>query len=337
MKSVVSIIVCGAPNAGKSSLFNELIGFRVSAVSQKPQTTQQDLMVDGEFGGANVSLLDTPGIFRFNPTVKTKRGASTVAKSIDGRDIILVVIDIAKRNLDKELLLVDEILAQYDNMQGKFVIVFNKIDKISSAEVVRRAALFQEKEVSEFFMTSVKDKIGIDDLKECLVRLVAECDKGGLANNVDNDYGEDDADAQSAAAFPDAQSAAAPATQKGNAPTAPRHKFKTFGTQKSKSLVALAVELTREQIFQLLHEELPYTTKVEPVLLEKRRDGLHFYQNIIVLKPSQKRIVVGVEGSTLKTIGSAARLSIAQSLQRRVHLHLFVKIAKEKKTERRFS
>ena len=89
----------------------------------------------------------------------------------------------------------------------------------------------------------------------------------------------------------------------------------------------IAAELTREQVVNQLHQELPYATVVETETWEDRPDGsTEIRQQILVERDSQKAIVIGKGGSRLKSIGAAAREEIAHHLGRKVHLYLHVKV-----------
>jgi len=89
----------------------------------------------------------------------------------------------------------------------------------------------------------------------------------------------------------------------------------------------LAAEITREQIFMRLHQELPYGTTVETEEWTERDDGAIVINQIIYLKKSgHKKIVIGKNGSMIKSLGKAARIEIEQILERSVHLFLFVKV-----------
>ncbi|MEO6361294.1 MAG: GTPase Era, partial [Sphingomicrobium sp.] len=89
----------------------------------------------------------------------------------------------------------------------------------------------------------------------------------------------------------------------------------------------VAAELTREQIYNRLHSELPYATAIETEKWEDRRDGsTMIHQQILVERDSQKAIVLGKGGSQLKAIGAAAREAISEHLGRKVHLFLHVKV-----------
>nr|MBA2466589.1 GTPase Era [Sphingomonas sp.] len=89
----------------------------------------------------------------------------------------------------------------------------------------------------------------------------------------------------------------------------------------------VAAELTREQIYNQLHAELPYSSVVATEKWEDRRDGSTLiHQQILVDRDSQKAIVLGKGGSRLKSIGAAAREAIGEHLGRKVHLFLHVKV-----------
>jgi GTPase len=89
----------------------------------------------------------------------------------------------------------------------------------------------------------------------------------------------------------------------------------------------LASEITREKIFERLHDELPYRSTVETETWENRKDGsVKINQTIFVEREGQRKIVLGENGSTIKSIGSAARKEISEAVEAKVHLFLFVKV-----------
>ena len=89
----------------------------------------------------------------------------------------------------------------------------------------------------------------------------------------------------------------------------------------------IAAEITREQVFLQLHDELPYASTVETESWQDRRDGsVRIEQVIYVERPSQRAIVLGEGGQRIKAIGARARAELEQMLERRVHLFLFVKV-----------
>src|SRR4029079_7830520 len=89
----------------------------------------------------------------------------------------------------------------------------------------------------------------------------------------------------------------------------------------------LAAEITREKLFQRLHQELPYQSTVETDSWKDLRDGaVRIEQTIYVERDSQKKIVLGKGGATIKAIGAQARREIAAAIEQPVHLFLFVKV-----------
>lgn len=89
----------------------------------------------------------------------------------------------------------------------------------------------------------------------------------------------------------------------------------------------LAAEATREKVYERLHEELPYASTVETETWEERKDGsVRIDQVIYVERESQRKIVLGKNGQTIKALGQAARLELEKAFARRVHLFLFVKV-----------
>lgn len=91
-----------------------------------------------------------------------------------------------------------------------------------------------------------------------------------------------------------------------------------------------AAEITREQLYLQLHDELPYETYVTPEGFEYFQDGsIKISQAIVVSRPSQKGIILGAKGSRIKAIGQKARLELTKEMGQTVHLRLFVKVQRD--------
>ncbi len=89
----------------------------------------------------------------------------------------------------------------------------------------------------------------------------------------------------------------------------------------------LAAEITREKLFERLHQELPYHSTVETELWKELRGGeIRVEQTIYVERESQRKIVIGKGGQTLKSIGESSRREITEIVEHKVHLFLFVKV-----------
>ena len=270
------VAVIGAPNAGKSTLVNELVGQKVAIVSAKAQTTRARLMGIAIEGGAQILLVDTPGIFQ--PKRRLDRAMVAAAwNGADDAEIILLVVD-SDRGISAE---VERAIAGLDKRRHPLFLVLNKVDLVKKEKLLVLATqLTQRLEPDHVFMVSAATGDGVADLKTALAASVPE---GPWL------YPEDDV---------------SDATDR-----------------------MIAAELTREQIYQQLHQELPYAAAIETETWEDRADGsTEIRQQILVERDSQKAIVIGKGGSRLKEIGQKARESIAEHLGRKVHLYLHVKV-----------
>jgi GTP-binding protein Era len=270
------VAVIGAPNAGKSTLVNALVGQKVAIVSPKAQTTRARLMGIAIEAPAQVLLVDTPGIFE--PRRRLDRAMVAAAwTGAQDADLILFVID-AAAGVNGE---VERIIASLGERKHPLFLVLNKIDLVKKAALLGLATEVTARlNPEKVFMVSAADGDGVPDLKTALAHAMPE---GPWL------YPEDEV---------------SDATDR-----------------------MIAAELTREQIVNQLHQELPYATAVETESWEDRPDGsTAINQQIIVERDSQKAIVIGKGGRRLKAIGAASPAEIAQHLGRPVHLFLHVKV-----------
>ena len=270
------VAVIGAPNAGKSTLVNALVGQKVAIVSGKPQTTRARLMGIAIEGGTQILLVDTPGIFE--PRRRLDRAMVAAAwTGAQDADLILFVID-AATGLNAE---VERIVRSVAERGQPLFVALNKVDLADkNALLVLASKISEALKPAELFMISAATGDGVADLKRAFAAAMPE---GPWL------YPEDEV---------------SDATDR-----------------------MVAAELTREQVVNQLHQELPYATAVETETWEDRPDGSTVInQQILVERDSQKAIVIGKAGRRLKSIGAAARAEIAQHLGRPVHLYLHVKV-----------
>ncbi|MBN9046904.1 MAG: GTPase Era [Rhizobiales bacterium] len=270
------VALIGAPNAGKSTLVNQLVGTKVSIVTHKVQTTRA--LVRGIFieGPAQIVLVDTPGIFR--PKRRLDRAMVTTAwGGAKDADIVLVLID-AQGGLNENAA---ALLESVKDVRQKKVLVLNKVDRVERSSLLELAQ--KANELAAFdrtFMISALTGSGCADLAKYLAESVPE---GPWY-------------------YPEDQISDMPMRQ-------------------------LAAEITREKLYLRLHEELPYASTVETERWEERKDGsVRIEQVIYVERESQKKIVLGHKGETIKVIGQSARREISDILEQPVHLFLFVKV-----------
>jgi GTP-binding protein Era len=267
------VAVIGAPNAGKSTLVNALVGQKVAIVSPKAQTTRARLMGIAIHESAQVLLVDTPGIFE--PRRRLDRAMVAAAwTGAQDADLILLVIDASER-------VKDDILESLDRREHSLFLALNKVDLVKKPALLALSAdLTARLSPDKVFMISAVQGDGVPDLLTALANAMPE---GPWL------YPEDEI---------------SDATDR-----------------------MVAAELTREQIVNQLHQELPYATAVETETWEDRPDGsTAIRQQILVERDSQKAIVIGKGGRRLKEIGAAARAEITQHLGRPVHLFLHVKV-----------
>jgi len=270
------VAVIGAPNAGKSTLVNALVGQKVAIVSPKAQTTRSRLMgvaIDGE---AQILLVDTPGIFE--PRRRLDRAMVAAAwTGAQDADLILLVIDVAAGITGE----IERIVGSLSERKHPLFLALNKIDLVRKPQLLALSAnLTARLDPDRIFMISAAKGDGVADLREALAKAMPD---GPWL------YPEDEV---------------SDATDR-----------------------MIAAELTREQIVNQLHQELPYATAVETETWEDRPDGsTEIRQQILVERDSQKAIVIGKAGRRLKAIGAAARVEITEHLGRPVHLFLHVKV-----------
>jgi GTPase len=268
--------VIGAPNVGKSTLVNALVGGKVTIVSPKVQTTRRLVRGITLAGRAQLIFVDTPGLFA--PRRRLERAMVTTAwAGAKDADVAVLVVD-AKRGLDAEA---DAILARLAGLAVPKALALNKIDLVAKPVLLALAGTANERlAFAATFMISALNGDGLADLKAWLAR---EVPLGPWL------YPED---------------------QMSDAP-----------------LRSLAAEITREKLFLRLHQELPYRSTVETEAWKEEPDGsVRIEQTIYVERESQRKIVLGKGGQTIKAIGSDARKEIAALTGQPVHLFLFVKI-----------
>ncbi|MBF9151394.1 GTPase Era [Novosphingobium jiangmenense] len=270
------VAVLGAPNAGKSTLVNALVGQKVAIVSAKAQTTRARLMGIALEGEAQIILADTPGLFE----PKRRLDRAMVSAAWDGAheaDAILLVVDARKKKRDY----LEPILETLKGRPERKLLVLNKVDSTPKEPLLVMAeALTQEAEFDEVFFVSALTGDGVPELKQRLAALMPE----------------------GAWHYPEDQVSDA-------------------------SERLMAAEITREQLYRQLHDELPYDSTVRPEKYLTRKDGsIEIHQQIVIARETQRPIVLGKGGAKIKAIGEAARKELAQLLETKVHLFLHVKV-----------
>ena len=270
------VALIGAPNVGKSTLVNALVGSKVTIVSRKVQTTRaliRGIVIEDH---AQIILVDTPGIF--SPKRRLDRAmVSTAWSGAHEADLVCVLLD-AKSGLEEEA---DRILEKVAGVDHDKILILNKIDLVPREKLLALAKAANDRMTfARTFMVSALSGDGVDDLRHILAAMVPA---GPFL-------------------YPEEQMSDAPMRQ-------------------------LAAEITREKIYQKLHQELPYQSTVETDSWTERKDqSVRIEQTIFVERESQRKIVLGKGGATIKAIGADSRQEISEILGVPVHLFLFVKV-----------
>jgi GTP-binding protein Era len=270
------VALIGAPNAGKSTLLNQLVGSKVSIVTHKVQTTRAIVRGIATHKRSQIVFMDTPGIFK--PRRRLDEAMVTTAwGGAKDADTIALLID-AERGIRGDA---ETILERLENVRQPKILILNKIDQVKREDLLALAAKATEKvQFERVFMISALNGSGCTDLLDYLA----------------------DAAQEGPWYYPEDQISDLPMRQ-------------------------LAAEITREKVFLRLHQELPYSSHVETEGWEEKKDGsVKIDQVIYVERDSQKKIVLGKKGETIRAIGQAAREELAEIMEQKVHLFLFVKV-----------
>jgi len=270
------VAVIGAPNAGKSTLVNALVGQKVAITSAKAQTTRARLLGIALEGDAQIILADTPGIF----APKRRLDRAMVSAAWEGAkeaDAIVLVVDPLKQRRHE----LEPLLEALKDRPERKLLVLNKVDASAKEPLLALAQdLTGKVDFAEVFFVSALTGDGVPELKAHLAGLM---------------------------------------------PEGPWHYPEDQVSDASERL--LAAEVTREQLYRQLHEELPYDSAVRPESYQVRKDGsVEIHQQIVVGRDSQKPIVLGKRGARIKAIGEAARKELSEMLGVKVHLFLHVKV-----------
>jgi GTPase len=285
------VALIGAPNAGKSTLLNALVGSKISIVSRKAQTTRAAIRGVVLEGAAQIVFVDTPGLFA--PKRRLDRAMASAAWGAAGdADVLALLIDAraeiaatGKSGESQKAADLSEatqtILSKLKDNRAPKMLLINKVDLVDREGLLALSArLNAGLAFKETFMISAATGDGLERLRRDLAAMMPP---GPWL-------------------YPEDQIADAP-------------------------MRALAAEITREKLFERLHDELPYQTTVETESWKDLPDGsARIEQTIYVTRDSHKKIVIGEGGRTLKSIGSAARREIAEANETKVHLFLFVKV-----------
>lgn len=270
------VALIGAPNAGKSTLLNRLVGGKVSIVSHKVQTTRALVRGIMAHKQTQIIFVDTPGLFQ----PKRRLDRAMVNKAWDGAgdsDVVALLIDAQKGVREDE----ERILASLKDRKQKVILLLNKIDMVKRESLLALVEkISAEVEFQQTFMISAAKGDGCEDLLNYLAKEMAV---GPWL-------------------YPEDQMSDLPMRQ-------------------------LAAEITREKLFERLHQELPYSLTVETESWKELKGGdVRVEQTVFVQRESHKKILLGKGGQTVKAVSQSARKDLQEMLEQKIHLFLFVKV-----------
>ncbi len=271
-----TVAIIGAPNAGKSTLVNALVGQKIAITSPKAQTTRTKIMGVALHEETQIILIDTPGIF--DPHRRLDRAMVAAAKegSVDA-DIIALIVDGRAGAGPK----IERVLNTLEHRKEKKWLVLNKVDIARKDKLLALTdKIINHQSFDQIFYISAETGDGLEEFKTALAVEM---------------------------------------------PLSPWHFPEEQVSDVSERL--LAAEITREQLYRQLHQELPYACTVETEKYNERTDGsIEIHQQILVERPTQKAIILGKGGSQIKSIGETARKELKDLMQTPVHLYLHVKV-----------
>jgi GTP-binding protein Era len=283
----IMIAVLGKPNAGKSSLINHFLGFDLTIVSNKPQTTRNHFHCAFTIDRTEVVLVDTPGVHASAQELN-KRMNGQAQMGSEGADLNFVLIDLTANNVVSEF---KDFLKNFDQQLSRTWIIFTKADLVKMEELNLAASLVKMQElcptVERHFVISSKDGHNIHELTGAIqdaAQSAMHLYPGGDASNMNERF---------------------------------------FVTEyiREQAFRLLKEELPYE-IAVIIDEYKDLRSKDESIPPEA-----HISASILVNRPSQRAIVVGRSGSIIKEIGINARKKIEAMTGGKVHLNLHVKVS----------
>lgn len=286
------VAVIGRPNVGKSTLLNRLLGQKIAITSDKPQTTRDRILgIRTEENGQYI-FLDTPGIHR--PKHKLGQHMVQVAEETitDDADVVLWLIDISVPPTDEDELIAARLQELHTaRALPSLLLGMNKLDEWQGDAAAREERVGAYRSLLRWLEESQGAPIP--------VYCFSAMDGQGVDQLLDG--------------------------LRQRLPQGPQYFPEDQVTDLN--LRFLVAELIREQVLNLLHQEVPHSVAVGVTDFEERSDNLTYIAaTIYVERPSQKGIVLGSGGAMIKQIGRLARPQIEEMVGTKVYLELWVKV-----------
>ena len=274
------VALIGRPNAGKSTLLNRLVGEKIAAVSNKPQTTRHRIQGIVTRSDGQIVFVDTPGVHKPGHLLN-RRMMAAVHDAIMSVDLLVLMRDasVSTGNGDRFVL---DLVRQSDKPT---VLVLNKIDKLKEKHRLLPLIEFYSREHDFAEIIPISALKG-NELDILLTEIIKHLPAGEPI------FSDDELTDQ--------------------------------------SMRTIAAELVREKILESTGEEIPYVTAVVTEAYdESQPDLITIHCAIYVERASQKKIIIGKQGSRIRDIGTAARIDIEALAGTHVFLKLFVKVVED--------
>ncbi len=273
------IALVGRPNAGKSTLLNQILGTKLVAVTPRPQTTRNRIFGIYDREDAQVIFQDTPGLLEAKDALHHFM-VNEATRALEDADLVVWLVDSIKGITSREHAIAQKMIAP---LALPLYIVFNKIDKVP---LDQRATLEQGLDFIQFkrkpttFYISALFGDGVERLLNTLIEQLPEGPKFYPPDQLSD-------------------------------------RTQRFFIQ----------EIIREKAFLMLKQEVPYSLAVLIEEMKEKENGITtIHATIYVERTSQKGIIVGKNGQTIKVIGSEARKEIEELVGSQVFLKLWVKV-----------
>lgn len=266
----------GAPNAGKSTLLNRILGEKVAITSHKPQTTRHRILGVWTRDDAQIVFLDTPGVHQAKGLLNRELVAQALGV-LDDVDLVLFLTEPKSRQHDEAL-----VVQALEQTQTPCIVAINKVDTVKKETLLPI----------------------IEDYTNRVHPLAAVPISALKGDNVDALLDE----------------------IVKHLPEGPEYYPPDTLTDQPERFIA--AEMIREQVFRLTGKEIPYATAVTVESFKEEPKLTRISAVIHVERDSQKKIVIGRQGSMLKEIGTAARMDIERLIDGKVFLELFVRVDK---------
>jgi GTPase len=276
------VALVGAPNSGKSTLINALVGDYVSIVTHKRHTTRKSILGIVCSEESQIVFVDTPGIGAPKNTFESRIEKSAY-RAFRESDLVVLMIDCSKYSIENDLSILKKV-------PDDSIVVLNKIDRINKADLLPLVEkIYATKNSVEILMLSALKKTGIEHFIEVIKTKIPE---GNWM------FDEDE--------------------------------------KTTLSLKDQASEITREMILHNFHEEVPYRIFVQTEKIEYKNKSYKIYQNLIVERSSQKIMIIGKNGESIRNIGYKSRTKLEEIWNKQVHLFLNVKIQSEWTNDKKY-